>query len=383
MNQIFEAWTPRSCSTHNGRSFTSVPILRTRMCTKMTPSAPSMLPWWWVVCGLCSTRWQATTILLGAVVWQGAMSLAQGLSGLTRILAIALLDTIFVSTKAEFYMCLPAVNLVFNYSDDLVLELHNNILLKLYGLNLPIDHVSLQLNDSINDTRPSIIHTGVDDVTLVGQFQQWDGLTELNLWPGDSANDINGTEGLLFRPLLKEGDNLTVFVDDVARSFPLAYHDTISILGLKAFVYELPPEVFQSAATNPDNARWGSWCPDGLIYLGVLQVSGTGWCRLGSTSSVSLPLCKYPPVPVFGSKPHFLDADPELTRDKFDMPGPNRSQDETVMNVQPVRCPLLHVWIFPVHWNWRSVVGVLCWIGYWGHHSIYTAASAKHATQPE
>ena len=221
------------------------------------------------------------------------MSLAQGLSGVSRTLAIALLDLIFVSTKAKLYMCLPAVNLAFNYTDDLVLELHKNLLLKAYGLNLPIDHVSLQLNDSVNDTRPSIIHTGVDDVTLVGQFQQWDGLTKLNLWPGDSANDINGTEGLLFKPLLKEGDNLTVFVDDVARSFPLVHRDTTSILGLKAFVYELPVEVFQSAATNPDNIRWGSWCPDGLIYLGVLQVSESGQYRPGLTSSVSLPFCKY------------------------------------------------------------------------------------------
>ena len=201
------------------------------------------------------------------------MSVAQGLSGVTRVAAIALLDTIFVSTKAKLYMCLPAVNLVFSYSDDLVLALHNNILLKAFGLNLPLDHVSLQLNDSINDTRPSIIYTGVDNITLIGQFIQWDGLTKLTIWPGDSANEINGTEGLLFRPLLKERDNLTVFVDDVARSFPLVYRNTTSILGLKSFFYEVPIEEFQSAFTNPDNARWGSWCPDGLLYLGVLQVS--------------------------------------------------------------------------------------------------------------
>ena len=201
------------------------------------------------------------------------MGLAQGLSEEYRIAAIVLLDFIFTSTKAEFYICIPAVNLVFDYSDDLVLALHSNVLLKAFGLNLPVDHVSLQLNASINDTRPSIIYTGVDNITLIGQFRQWNGLTNLGLWPGDSANEINGTEGLLVRPLLKEGDNLTVFVDDVARSFPLVYRNTTSILGLKAFRYEVPLEEFQSAATNLNNARWGSWCPDGLIYLGVLQVS--------------------------------------------------------------------------------------------------------------
>lgn len=196
-----------------------------------------------------------------------------GLNELLRIPAIALLDGIFFSTKAELYVCVPAVKLVFNYSDDLVLELHNNLLLKAFGLNLPVDHVSIQVNNSINDTRPSIIHTGVDDITLVGQLYQWNGQKNLSIWPGDSANEINGTEGLIFRPLLKEGDNLTAFVDDVARSFPLVYHNTTSLLGLKTFRYEIPAEVFESAFTNPDNARWGSWCPDGLIYLGVLQAS--------------------------------------------------------------------------------------------------------------
>lgn len=47
---------------------------------------------------------------------------------------------------------------------------------------------------------------------------------------------------------------------------------------------------------------------------------------------------KYPPVPVFGSKPHFLDTDPELTWDKVDnLPMPDRSRDDTVLYVHPVR----------------------------------------------
>ena len=181
-------------------------------------------------------------------------------------------EAVFHSTDAKLYVCVPATDLIFRYSDSLVNKLHTDPVLKAMGQSLPLDYISLQQNNSINDTYLSIIHTGVDDPALTGQFVQWDGREELDLWPGESANDINGTEGLIFKPLLEEGDDLEAFVDDVYRSFPLVYINRSSILGLDVFRYELPNTVFQSAYQNPANARWGSWCPNGLFYLGAVQV---------------------------------------------------------------------------------------------------------------
>ena len=169
-------------------------------------------------------------------------------------------------------MCVPATELVFNYTDELIQRLHTDPLLREIGKSLPTDYISLQQNDSINDTYPSIIHTGVDDPDLLGQFEQWDGKQELDVWPGPSANLINGTEGLIFKPNQHEDEQLEVFVDDVLRSFPLEYISSTSILGLPVFRYELPGSVFKNATTNPENARWGSWCPNGLLYIGAVQV---------------------------------------------------------------------------------------------------------------
>ena len=179
---------------------------------------------------------------------------------------------VFSPTKAKLYVCVPATDLIFHYSDSLVKKLYSDRVLKGMGQSLPLDHISLQQNNSINDTYLSIIHTGIDDTALTGQFVQWDGREELDLWPGKTANGINGTEGLIFKPLLEEGEDLEAFVDDVYRSFPLVYINTSSVLGLDVFRYELPNTVFQSAYQNPANARWGSWCPNGLFYLGAVQV---------------------------------------------------------------------------------------------------------------
>ena len=180
---------------------------------------------------------------------------------------------IFYSTKAKLYICQPARALVFNYTDPLVHELHTNEFLKLVKMNLPSNYISIQLNASAADAKPSIIYTGVEDLDKLGQFYQWDGQERLDLWFDEYANMINGTEGIVFKPNLKEGENLTAFVDDTYRSFPLINTGRKTIKGLDSLRYELPASVFESAFTNPENARWGSWCPDGLFYIGVAQVS--------------------------------------------------------------------------------------------------------------
>ena len=209
-------------------------------------------------------------------------------------------------TRAKLFICQPATNLAWNYTDRLVEALHA------MG-QYPSKYVNIQVNDSIYDRNLSLINTGVDNITEVGQYIQWDGLRRLNIWPGPTANDINGTEGLFFRPNLEPGDNLTVFKDDIMRSIDLAYEGVVKPMGLTAFRYGIDNRTFLSAFTYPENARWKSWCPDGMFYLGVTQPKE---------------------VPIFGSKPHFLDGDPLLLESVVGLSPPDRAKDDTVVDVE-------------------------------------------------
>ena len=222
---------------------------------------------------------------------------------------------IFSDVDAKLYMCVEATPLVWNFTTPLVVALHTNPMLIANGMNYPRTWVSIQQNNSINDTYPSIIHTGVGDIGQIGEYVQWDGLTNLGIWPGDSANDINGTEGLIFHPFLEKGDGLEVFVGDAVRSFPLYYNCTVDHLGLTAYRYKVPLSIFESAFTNPENARWGSWCPDGLLYVGVTQ---------------------YPPSPVFGSNPLFLYGDPILREKVEGLMTPDPNIHETIIDVEHI-----------------------------------------------
>ncbi len=85
-------------------------------------------------------------------------------------------------------------------------------------------------------------------------------------------------------------------------------------LNTEAFRYRVDNSTFQSAFNNPNNAQYGSWNPDGLIYLGPTQ---------------------YPVIPVFGSKPHFLDGDPTLRDCCTGMTKPDREIHDITLDVEP------------------------------------------------
>ena len=196
----------------------------------------------------------------------------------------------------------------------------------------------LQLNDSAADQKESVAHTGTDNISLLCQYAQWNGMEKLSIWFGEDANELNGTEGLFFHPWIKRGEPLQAFVDDVFRSFHLNYSEEVEHLGIKAYRYKLDEREFWSAHHYRRNAIYGSWCPDGLLYMGVTQTPGVCVCVC-----MSARMCVYvhvsptpPPVtPVFASKPHFLDGDPSLLRDVKGL-HPNRSKHDIVTDVEPV-----------------------------------------------
>lgn len=228
----------------------------------------------------------------------------------------SLLRSIFSGANARLYTCQEATPLAWNYTDDLIQSLNRNTLLRLTDMNYPRTFVNIQLNNSINDSLPSIINTGVKDTQSIGQFLQWKGnLESLDIWPnGMGANDINGTEGLVFHPFLSEGEALEVFSDDTFRTIRLVHTDTLELSGIRVFRYKVDNSTFESAFRNPDNVKWGSWNPDGLFYLGPTQD---------------------PVVPVFGSKPHFLDGDPVL-REKVGGLNPDRGLHESALHIDPL-----------------------------------------------
>ena len=70
------------------------------------------------------------------------------------------LKGLFVASGAHMYICHKAQDLAWNYTDDLVKDLH---MVHKY----PRTYVNIQVNGSRNDSDLSIINTGASDINLV------------------------------------------------------------------------------------------------------------------------------------------------------------------------------------------------------------------------
>ena len=218
------------------------------------------------------------------------------------------LNSIISRSKAKLYVCLKATDLAWGYTDEFIKEAHKK------GV-YPLDSFSIQANGSSSDQSVSIINTGIPDITQVGQFIQWNGQRQLDIWQEDSdANQINGTEGLFFKPALEKGENLTTFDEDVMRSFDLVYQRIMNHLGMPTYRYRVDNTTYMGALSEPNNAQYFSWCPDGMFNLGPAQPAK---------------------VPIFGSKPHFLDGDPLLLQSVSGLT-PDRKKHDTIMDVEPI-----------------------------------------------
>ena len=171
----------------------------------------------------------------------------------------------------------------------------------------------LMSNES-SSSGSNTIHTGVKNISMLAQFLEWNGNEGyMDVWPSHEANRIHGTEGVFFKPNLRCGEDLVLFVGDLMRAFELENTAIVNHLGLDTLRYRFHSSIFNGAFTEPSNAQWGSWCPDGMFYLGPL---------------------KDPEIPVYGSKPHFLDGAWSL-QEGVEGLSPSRQHHDSHIDVEP------------------------------------------------
>ena len=222
---------------------------------------------------------------------------------------IAALNSLILETNSSLYKSVTVGELIWGYEDTFIAELK-----KLYLF--PKDkNFSIFINDNPQDQLPSIVNSGVCDSQGLGEFIQWDGRVQMDIWGDEFANMINGTEGFFFRPFLNSNDKITFFVDDAMRSIDLVYKNFhAEHMGIDTLRYGVPEHFLQNASCFPDNARWYQFCPQGMFYVGNSSIMSD--------------------VPAYGSKPHFLDADPDLLSNVSGL-SPDRSRHELFIDIEP------------------------------------------------
>lgn len=127
----------------------------------------------------------------------------------------------------------------------------------------------------------------------------------------DYANRIEGGDGTLYgAPAIS--DKLQVYISDIYRTLFLEKTDTISDwYDVTLHRYQIQMKDLQNASMNPEGAWYYNFAPSGMENL--TAVGG---------------------LPLFVSKPHFLDGDSSLAGSVIGM-SPKREAHDTYLDIEP------------------------------------------------
>ena len=213
--------------------------------------------------------------------------------------------------REEIIMTRSVREILWGYHDPLLCKIKNNFINTF--VDIPTDFIQLQANGT-DQLLPTIVATGVGDLRSLNQYKMWENLTSLSKWGTPKARKLYGTDGHLFHPNISRGENLTAFIDQIYRSGYFSYVRDVEVYGVSCYQYGIPYEEMANATMNPQNAGFYSFGPSGLLNFSI-----------------------YAPfnLPIFVSKPHFLDTDPIVSRNISGLM-PNRSKHDSYVNVEPL-----------------------------------------------
>ena len=198
------------------------------------------------------------------------------------------LEAAIKTTGSKLYKKIAVDDLIWGYTDSFI------ELLQVAGKFPEGKKFQIQINDDPRDYNSlSSVGTGACNITDLGNFHQWDGYTSLDIWGDAEHNEVKGTEGLLNQPLLKTGQELFIWIDDIMR-WAVIYDtgERYSHNGIQTWRFTSTKEFFCNVTQCPSNAGWYQNAPTGLLYIG------------NSTTP--------PGNPVWGSNPLFYQGNPGL-----------------------------------------------------------------------
>lgn len=161
---------------------------------------------------------------------------------------------------------------------------------------------------------------GGKNIREAGQIVEVDGQSELKVWSDGKCNKINGTDGVIFSPLIRPHEPLSFYVKQICASLHLKYTRKAMYRGVHLSVYT---EKFErmSAENMSCFCREPNYCP----------LKGT----------MDLFPCVQAPITI--SLPHFLDGDPSLLANIASGLQPVRKKHEFHLSIEKVE--LIHFFI--------------------------------------
>ncbi|CAG9530619.1 unnamed protein product [Cercopithifilaria johnstoni] len=192
------------------------------------------------------------------------------------------------------------------------------------------------------------ISTGSDDGSIAaGEVLKWDGLKLLpeDWWNSKQAREINGTDGELYKPLIKKTDTIYVFAPDLCRTIHLTFAEEMEYNDIPAYRFTVKEDLLDPAVPSNEgfchNDRKTFFSEDEeCLPKGLLDLSH---CYNGTP-------------PILFSFPNFLYADKRVKESVIGLSESTVQHDSIIIEIEPQTGTLLRSYI-------RSQINIAMWKG--------------------
>lgn len=214
---------------------------------------------------------------------------------------------------SKVYDTFRVFDLLWGYTDPLLEELH-----KEKPDLVPTTFFGLFMDKNNTDDGVYEVNSGKTDASKTAVITSFRNRTNLNYWTTDTCNMINGTDGTYYPPFLNKNKPLYIFSSDICRSIKATFEKTVKVLGVPAYRYVGPPEVFQNATENPANIGFCTPNEKHCLPGGLLNVSNC-----------------HEDAPVVMSLPHFLYSEGSVLDMVQGEINPVKEEHQTAFDLEP------------------------------------------------
>lgn len=184
----------------------------------------------------------------------------------------------------------------------------------------PYENYGMLVGKNMTDNGKARINTGLGEEGYLGEILKWNDEDGLKFWKeGSQCDRPVGTEGIFFKPNMKNTDTVQLFNRNFCRSIKFVYQKDVvqEGTGIKGKRFVPSPDTFESGFKFPDNK---CFCLRGS-------------CRGVPSGVFNMSECQYG-APIMLSFPHFLYGNPDLI-DKVEGISPDPEKHLSYFDISP------------------------------------------------
>ena len=137
------------------------------------------------------------------------------------------------------------------------------------------------------------MYTGEGNAYNLSKISLFNGNDSLGIWPGETCNKVQGSDGATFNPYIQETETLWFFNDQLCRSMPLVFEKSVKSRDLPGYRFVPREDVFKmNFEKYPHNS---CFC------------EGEELCEMIGDGMFAVTKCQFD-APIILSWPHFLHA---------------------------------------------------------------------------